>query len=351
MRASNRSGTFWTKRRVIEGLKRFFHRFGKAPSSSVEVTKMGDPYRTGDNRAFPSGAVIFLHFSSMYDAWKATGIEEVLPRCKCGAIKRSYTSRGCPVCNAKSQSEGLRRKWSTKKKYNFTPEVDDEIRRVYREEKTNRKAMPVRKLAERLGLPRWRVSRRAREIGCAYHTVKGRDWLPEEMEILERFAFLTPLYISKRLREAGYDRTEMAVHLKLNRLKLRKETPYYTGRQLAKLFGEDDHKIMRWGREGLMPFQRKGSTRTRKQGGDTKLFHEIDVYLFLINYRDYYDVRKVNQQWLLSVLIDLPAARGVEIAERRRALADGKPDEVPIYSNSKWKERKKPGRPREKAQL
>lgn len=351
MRIARKIDPYWTKTRVVDGLRRFWRRFKIAPESSVEIDRIGKPCRARGRRSFPGASAILNYFPSMYEAWKATEIKATLPHCKCGAILPKYRRSRCDLCGCISMSEAQRKRWEKQKKYRFTEEIDAEIRRVWREEMKNLKAAPGRKLAEKLGYPAWIIKRRARELGVSYHIKRGPEWTPEEFEILERYAFLTPQRISKRLRDAGFERTEMAVHIKLSRLKLRKETPFYTGRQLARLFGEDDHKIMKWGVDGVLPFKRKGEGRTRKQGGDTKLFHEIDVYLFLVKYRDYYDIRKVNQQWLLSVLIDLPAARGEEIAARRQALADGKTDEAPLYSNSIWKQRKRSGRKPKVAEL
>ena len=54
------------------------------------------------------------------------------------------------------------------KKYHFTPAMDDRIRRLY-QDKVGMKSVAykgyVRDLATEFGRPRWRISRRALEIG------------------------------------------------------------------------------------------------------------------------------------------------------------------------------------------
>jgi hypothetical protein len=339
---------YWTKARVIDGLRRFYRRFGVAPSSSNTVNQMAKEFWNGKHRAFPPKGQIFRYFPTMYDAWKATGIEETLPHCECGALLPSFDSRCCPECGSKHLSSGLRAGWATKRKHVFTEEIDAEIRRTYTEVRRSSKVARIKALADRTDMPKWRICKRARELGLLDGRVKEPAWTPEELATLEKFSYMNEQRIQMRLKEKGYARSALAIHIKLARLKLRKEAPYYTANRLSVLLGEDIHAILKWIAEGLIPVTLKGTTRHGKQGGDIKLIHEVDAYIFLTTHRQLCDLRKVNQDWYLGMMLDFPIANLGAIAGR---ILELKTSAVAVkWEGSRWRERKGFKRPDRRAQ-
>lgn len=137
----------------------------------------------------------------------------------------------------------------TRRKYSFTPAMDEEIRRAYHlyVEYNSRKSIGA--CARRLGLPRWMVTRRGALLGVA--RVKEPVWSPEEVALLERWGHLTDAVIQRKLKSAGYQRSVNAIHLKLKRLRIKQNLDGYSAYSLATAFGVNPHKITNWVRRGM----------------------------------------------------------------------------------------------------
>jgi hypothetical protein len=81
----------------------------------------------------------------------------------------------------------IRRFVMRRKEYIFTSLMDEAIRKAYRTGTGNGE---VKRLAEILKIPRWRITRRAREIGAYEPKVKEPDWSEREITVLERKTWL-----------------------------------------------------------------------------------------------------------------------------------------------------------------
>lgn len=150
-------------------------------------------------------------------------------------------------------------------KYFFTTEADEEIRYVYRERGTGRGE--VAKLAQRLGMPRWRVSRRAREIGAYLPRIKEPPWSERELAILERNAHKHPETIARILKRNGFVRSATAVLLKRKRQRLLQNLGGWPACEVAQCFGVDTKVITSWITRGYLKATRRGTQRTAAQGG------------------------------------------------------------------------------------
>lgn len=186
-------------------------------------------------------------------------------------------------------------------KYVITPEMDAVIRRVYRTEGTG--AGEVRELARRLGLPRWKITRRAAELGVRECRVKEARWSEEELKILESNAHLSPGRISIRLGKAGYRRTDTAVLLKLKRLRLRTNLKGMSATETAGCFGVDAKVVTRWIRAGLLIAERRGTDRTEAQGGDEWFIREKSLRNFVLENLNAVDLRKVDKYWFVDLIM------------------------------------------------
>jgi hypothetical protein len=190
------------------------------------------------------------------------------------------------------------------KKYFFNDAIDAQIRRIY-EARLDKRDSPIpglKQYAAKLHWPHWVLKKRARELGLA--RTKESLWSIQEVDLLERFAHLSDYRIHLKLKDAGFNRTTIAVHLKLKRLRLRKNIPYYTASSLAEAFGIDIHSITRWIRLGYLKAGRKGTDRTEDQGGDTWLIHEKEVKRFILNHPTEFSLRKVEQTWFLDIVTE-----------------------------------------------
>jgi hypothetical protein len=69
---------WWTKDRVIEGLRRFYRDFGFAPTSTevyLEHTTGTGAGRQGVGNPYPSSYPVLKYFSSFREAWTAAGVK------------------------------------------------------------------------------------------------------------------------------------------------------------------------------------------------------------------------------------------------------------------------------------
>jgi len=193
-----------------------------------------------------------------------------------------------------------------KKKYIFTPEMDEQIRTLYQTKvamKSMKYAGPVKKLAEKFGIPRWRVSSRARALGVMPVQKKEPPWSDTELFMLKQSAHRSPPVVRRYLKRAGYKRSVQGIMIKRTRMHFSRATMNgYTCRLLAGLFGIDDHAIAGWIKKGWLKAQRRGTARTEVQGGDEWFIRPEAVKEFVIASVAVIDFRKVDKYWLVEIL-------------------------------------------------
>ena len=155
----------------------------------------------------------------------------------------------------------------TRRKYCFTPAIDEEIRRAYYLylEYNNRQA--IAECARQLHVPRWLINRRAAVLGLA--RIKEPAWNVDEVAMLERWGHLTDAVIQRKLKVAGFQRSINAIHLKMKRLRIKQNLDGYSAHALATAFGVDGHKITYWINRKMLMATRRGTARSECQGGDT----------------------------------------------------------------------------------
>lgn len=197
----------------------------------------------------------------------------------------------------KANELGLRssRQVQVRRHYSNEPHIDEQIRFAHQ-------AVPSRgymeKLAERVGRPRWWVSKRARELGLTTPRFMEPAWSEEELAIIERTAKLTPQGAHTALKRAGFSRSLTAVVVKRKRLDITvpRRKGIYTVNALAKLLGYEQKAPVRWIRAGLL-----------KASGEEGSYSisEPDVRAFLLDHPMQIDLRKLpllNRPWLYEVL-------------------------------------------------
>ena len=182
------------------------------------------------------------------------------------------------------------RKW-----YPNEPHIDEQIRFGHQSTPT---PGYMQALADRIGRPRWYVTRRARELGLTTPRFAEAPWSEAELAIIDQTAHLRPRSTLLALTRAGFKRTETAVVVKRKRLEIpAPQTPgIYSPGSLATLLGYDPKTPQRWIRNGqLHATERKGITTIR----------ESDIRAFLIAHPMQVDLRKLpllNRPWFYRVL-------------------------------------------------
>jgi len=187
-----------------------------------------------------------------------------------------------------------------RRKYLFTNQIDQLIREIYLSHPGAKTRPGIRMLAKKVGIPHWALKKRARELGLA--RTKELPWSERELEILERYAWMSDERIRLKLKTAGYSRTVTGIHLKLRRMKFKHDPSFYSANGLAQALGIDSHAVSRWIRRGHLKAQLRGTARGEKQNGDIYLIREKDVRRFILEHPTEIDLRKVDQLWFLDLL-------------------------------------------------
>lgn len=191
-------------------------------------------------------------------------------------------------------------------KHVLPPDADDLIRRAYQEkvgmESCANKNHPVRDLAKQLGVPRWKISRKAAQLGLRAKKKKEPAWSEGELKMLESQARFTPETIQRKLKERGYHRSLVGIVLKRRRMRFLRNLNGQTVNSLVLCFGVDHKTIDRWIKNKYLKAQRRGTKRTERQGGDMYYIKDAWVRDFIIDSVDVIDFRKIDKYWLVDML-------------------------------------------------
>lgn len=184
-------------------------------------------------------------------------------------------------------------------KWIVTPQMHDKIKTIYEN-------IPGRgdiaDLAKACGLPRWKISRYAVERGWTKKRFKEPDWTEKEIHILEQSAHMSLGTIQKRLKAAGFHRSQCGIQMKRRRQRCLQNLKGQSLRSVAECFGIDAKSALLWIKKGWLQAKRRGTARTATQGGDMWFIKEKDIKKFIIAYVEVVDFRKVDKFWLVDLL-------------------------------------------------
>ena len=206
-------------------------------------------------------------------------------------VDESTQPRGADECDCGGACKRCRMRALARlrRRYHFTPELIDELRRAYCGRKHQiSKALDA--LQRRTGWPRHAFKYEAARRGwiTADHR---RRWAPEELAILEeKLGIVSVRQIAKNLK-----RTVLSVESKAERLQLSlRLREGYNMTDLGKVFGESQHKIRRWIERGLF-------RKSHRHGLEVRI-NERDVVRFIRMHAAEYDLRRVDQHWYKGML-------------------------------------------------
>jgi hypothetical protein len=166
----------------------------------------------------------------------------------------------------------------------------------------------IRRLAERLNRPRWWIGKRAAVLGVRPVRRREAPWSAAELELLESLAHHSLPVICRKLRAAGYPRTETAVGQKLKRENVsrrlaRADAGVYSASALATLFGVDTKTVTRWIRDEGLPATKAGTARTDAQGGDEWRVKAKALRTWVGDNAGRIDLRKVHNVWFIDLMM------------------------------------------------
>lgn len=190
------------------------------------------------------------------------------------------------------------------KKYHFTEEMDDEIRRVYRDGigmRYKRNTGYLKKLSKRMGVPAWVISQRATEIGALPTQRKEPRWTQEEIDILQQSAHLSLHAIQVRIKKAGYWRTQQGIQIRRCQEQFLQNLDGHSATAVARCFGVNPKTVQRWISVGWLKTTTRESARPVEQG---PLFYIKDKWIreFIVESVAVIDFRKLDKYWLVDLL-------------------------------------------------
>ncbi|MFA4903027.1 MAG: hypothetical protein WC600_09800 [Desulfobaccales bacterium] len=203
----------------------------------------------------------------------------------------------CNICKVK----GLSGRSLKPVRHVITPLMHEQIKRAY--EGSTGKGQ-IRDLAQRLNLPRWKVTKYAQAQGLVAVQKKEPNWTEPELRILEQKAHCCPAVIRRHLKAAGYTRSEVGIVLKRKRQRFTQNLKGQPATTLALCFGVDTKTVTRWIEKGYLQTKKRGTLRTPQQGGDEWFIKDSNIKEFIVNYPNFVDFRKVDKEWLISLLTD-----------------------------------------------
>jgi hypothetical protein len=228
---------------------------------------------------------------------------KVQSRLTLGASGYKWAENLRHCCIPTTAAPGAHQTHERRRKYLFSDQIDQLIREIYVRHPGAKTRPGIRFLAKKVGIPHWALRKRARELGLA-RTKERRPWSEPEVEIVERYAWMSDERIRLKLNAAGYARTVTAIHLKLRRMKFKHDPSFYSAHGLAQALGIDSHAVTRWIRCGHLKAKLRGTARGEKQNGDMYLIREKDVRRFILEHPTEIDLRKVDQLWYFNLLIN-----------------------------------------------
>jgi len=208
------------------------------------------------------------------------------PCLDCGAmLDAGPWAKYCDDCRPRHRGKG--------RKYVVTAAVEAVLRDLYDSNIPGR----CGEVAAEIHWPEWAVKRAARELGLTRPWPRDRrNWTAMETAFVWRWAGRrSPEWMARRL-----NRGVTSIILKINRLHLsRRIREGYTARDLASLLGVDGKTICRWIAAGWIEARRQGTASP----SDPWIIEEAALMPFIREHRADIDLRKVNQEWFLDLVL------------------------------------------------
>ena len=190
--------------------------------------------------------------------------------------------------------------------HHITDEAKEEIRRVYQEEVGMGAPCngygPVRRLAKRLNLPRWKVTRTAINMGLIARQKKESAWSARELKIMETNVHRSPETIQRYLKKEGYNRTTTGIVIKRKKMRMLQNMDGQSATSLAECFGVDAKTVQHWIKKDYLRAERREMKHTPQHKGDTYYIRDRWVKDFVIDNLAVVDFRKADKWWLVSLL-------------------------------------------------
>lgn len=168
----------------------------------------------------------------------------------------------------------------------------------------------VQALADELKLPRWWVSKRARELGLVIAHKKEPKWSAPEEKLLEEVPLHNPDKCAEIFREHGFNRSPTAIVVRAHRRKIsRRFKDALAAGDVAEILGVDTKTASVMLQNGEIVATRRKDKRTPQQGGHRWMVEPIDLRRYVLANLERIDLRKVEKFAFVQLIANEPLER------------------------------------------
>ncbi|UDF29352.1 UNVERIFIED_ORG: hypothetical protein LHK14_17840 [Roseateles sp. XES5] len=199
-----------------------------------------------------------------------------------------------------------------KGRYDATPELDERIRKEWQQLNAGKKGV-VNDLADRLGVPRWWLSKRLTHLGLTTRHKKEPQWTAAEDELMKKAPLHMPDKAARFFREHGFSRSPTAIVVRAKRLNLsrRAAREELSARGCARILGIDDKSMTARIISGELPATKREDQRRTQQGGSAWDVKPADLRKWILDNIDVVDLRKVDKVSFIMLIAGHADVTGV----------------------------------------
>lgn len=152
----------------------------------------------------------------------------------------------------------------------------------------------VTELAITLGVERWRISKRAGELGVASVRLKDTEWAPGELRVLEEFGEQGAAAVHRELRKRGHERSVGSVATMVAQwIATRERDDCWSARAVAEGMGVDPHTVLRW--------ITQGGLKAKQVGAQWEISRKA-MKQWVVTHANAVDLKRVDKYWFIDML-------------------------------------------------
>ncbi len=239
---------------------------------------------------------------------------------ECDVLRRHYPAGGAPACEPHLPKRSRSAIYIQAGKLGLDPPKGGGPQRAKRTkaevaalDAKIREAWPelngrgaVQALADRLGVQRWWLTKRATALGLTMPHRKEPPWTAAEDALMAKVPLHLPDTASEIFRDHGFRRSPTAIVMRAKRLNMsrRASRKELSATAAARILGVDGKTLSLWCIAGDIKAERRGSKRLPQQGGDAWNIRREDLRRFVIDQLERIDIRKVDKFEFVALLTE-----------------------------------------------
>lgn len=190
------------------------------------------------------------------------------------------------------------------KKFQVVPPADfEEQIRAFYQNADGRKKGECNEFADRIGLPRWWVTKQAIRLGLALPHKKEPPWTAAENELMKSVPLHDPHRCAEIFRQHGFARSPTAIMVRAKRRNIsRRYRETLSATAASKILGVDGKTVTREILQGDLHATKRKTNRLSQQGGDPWSIARADLRRYILDHLERIDLRKVEKFEFVSIV-------------------------------------------------